>query len=137
MKYMVMVRGTQEDYDAQFGKGAPGGPAWTDEDLQVMYAYMGAINADLAETGEFLDGNGLAEPARIRHVTAGEDGGTVIKDAPYGDTEELMAGYWLLECASLERVTEIAARVTRCPVPEGVPPHPVEIRPVMEDVGEQ
>ncbi|MDQ0932572.1 YciI family protein [Streptomyces turgidiscabies] len=136
MKYLVMVRGTQEDYDAQSGKGAPDGPTWTEEDLQIMYAYMGAINAELAETGEFLDANGLAEPARIRHVSAGRDGGAVITDGPYGETEELMAGYWLLECASLERVTEIAARVTRCPVPEGIPQHPVEIRPVLDGAGD-
>ncbi|ELP64375.1 YciI family protein [Streptomyces turgidiscabies] len=132
MKYLVTVRGTQADYDAQSGRTAGAGPVWTEDDLRAMYAYMGAINADLAGTGEFLDGNGLAEPARIRQVRAGADGGTVITDGPYGDTEVLMAGYWLLECASLERVTEIAARVTRCPVPEGAAEHPVEIRPVMD-----
>ncbi|MGW3646530.1 YciI family protein [Streptomyces sp. NPDC000878] len=137
MKYLVTVRGTQADYDAQNGKAAEDGPVWTEDDIQVMYAYMGAINADLARTGEFLDGNGLAEPARIRQVTAGKDGGAVITDGPYGESEELMAGYWLLECASLDRVTEIAARVTRCPVPDGVPEHPVEIRPVLDDPRDQ
>lgn len=130
MKYLVMVLGTQADYDAQNGKGSADSPVWTEKDLQTMYAYMGAINDDLAETGEFLDANGLAEPKQIRHVSLGKDGSTVITDGPYGETKELMAGYWLLECASLERVTEIAARVTRCPIPEGVPNYPVEIRPV-------
>lgn len=136
MKYLVTVRGTQADYEAQSGRATGGVPAWTEDDLRAMYTYMGAINADLAETGEFLDGNGLAEPVRIRHVTVGEDGGTAITDAPYGDTEELTAGYWLLECESLERVTEIAARVTRCPVPEGAPARPVEIRPVLDGAGD-
>ena len=133
MKYLVTVRGTQADYEAQSGRATDGVPAWTEDDVRVMYTYMGAINADLAESGEFLDGNGLAEPVQIRQVTLGEDGDTAITDAPYSDNEELMAGYWLLECESLERVTEIAARVTRCPVPEGAPAHPVEIRPVLDD----
>lgn len=46
-------------------------------------------------------------------------GQPVITDGPYSETKELLAGYWVLDCASLERVTEIAARVARCPQPAG------------------
>ncbi|WP_405619060.1 YciI family protein [Streptomyces sp. NBC_00076] len=135
-KYMVMVQGTQADYEAMRGKTTEGSPAWNEQDLQAMYAHMGAINEHLSETGELVDAQGLAEPARIRTVTLGEDGKAVITDAPYSETNELMAGYWVVECASLDRVTEIADRVTRCPQPEGAPVHPVVIRPIMDGAGD-
>ncbi|AMW12806.1 YciI family protein [Streptomyces collinus] len=136
MKYLVMVQGTQADYDAMRGKASAHSPAWSEEELQTMFAYMGAINDDLAETGELVDGQGLAEPAQTRHVTLGDDGKAVITDGPYSETKELLAGYWVLECESLERVTEIADRVARCPQPAGAPDYPVVIRPIMDGSGD-
>ncbi len=97
--------------------GSAYSPAWSEQEIQAMYAFMGAVNADLSETGELLDGQGLAEPARTRHVSRDIDGKAVITDGPYGETEELLCGYWVLECESLERVTEIAER-------NGCPPRP-------------
>ncbi|MFD5482187.1 YciI family protein [Streptomyces hawaiiensis] len=136
MKYLVMVQGTQADYEAMRGKASANSPAWSEEELQAMFAYMGAINNDLADTGELVDGQGLAEPAQTRHVTLGDDGKAVITDGPYGETKELLAGYWVLECESLERVTEIADRVARCPQPAGAPDYPVVIRPIMDGSGD-
>ncbi|MFC8146612.1 YciI family protein [Streptomyces paradoxus] len=136
MKYLVMVQGTQADYEAMRGKASERSPAWSEEELQTMFAYMGAINDDLAETGELVDGQGLAEPAQTRHVTLGDDGKAVITDGPYSETKELLAGYWVLECESLERVTEIADRVARCPQPAGAPDYPVVIRPIMDGSGD-
>lgn len=136
MKYLMMVQGTQQDYEAMRGKASENSPAWNEDEIQAMYAHMSAINDDLAETGEFIDAQGLAEPAKIRHVTLGADGKAVITDGPYSETKELMAGYWVLDCASLERVTEIADRVTRCPQPEGAPVYAVVIRPILDGAGD-
>ncbi|MFF5521250.1 YciI family protein [Streptomyces coeruleorubidus] len=136
MKYLVMVQGAQADYEAMRGKPSEGSPAWSEDEIQAMFAYMGAINDDLSETGEFVDGQGLAEPAQTRHVTLGDDGKAVITDGPYSETKELLAGYWVLECESLERVTEIAERVARCPQPAGAPDYPVVIRPIMDGSGD-
>ncbi|MGW7263572.1 YciI family protein [Streptomyces sp. NPDC054842] len=136
MKYLVMVQGTQADYEAMQGKASATSPAWSEQEIQAMYAYMGAISDDLSESGELVDAQGLVEPARTRLVAAGKDGEPVITDGPYGETKEVMAGYWLVECESLDRVTEIAARVTRCPGPEGLTGHPVVIRPVDGGAGD-
>lgn len=136
MKYLVMVQGTQADYEAMRGKASANSPAWSEEELQTMFAYMGAINDDLSESGELVDAQGLAEPAQTRHVTLGDDGKAVITDGPYSETKELLAGYWVLECESLERVTEIAGRVSRCPQPAGAHDHPVVIRPIMDGSGD-
>ncbi|MFJ8232794.1 YciI family protein [Streptomyces sp. NPDC094448] len=132
MKYLVMIQGTQASYDAMAGKPSPGNPAWSEADLAAMFAHMGAIGNDLAETGELVDGNGLAAPAQSRTVLAGPDGKPVITDGPYGETKEVLAGYWVVDCESLERVTEIAARIVACPEPAGSTPVPVVIRPIGE-----
>ena len=136
MKYLVMVQGTQADYEGMRGKASEGSPVWNEQELQAMYAYMGAISDDLSESGELVDAQGLAEPARTRLVTAGTDGAAVVTDGPYSETKELMAGYWVLECESLDRVTGIAARVTRCPGPEGMTNYPVVIRPILDGAGD-
>ncbi|WP_151478182.1 YciI family protein [Streptomyces albicerus] len=136
MKYLVMIQGTQADYEAQSGKGSADMPTWTEQDIQTMYAHMGAINNDLAETGEIVDANGLSEPAKARFVERGPDGKPVITDGPYSETKEVLAGYWVLDCASLERVTEIAARVLECPVPEGTKQYPLVIRPIPDGSGD-
>ncbi|TXL85332.1 YciI family protein [Streptomyces sp. NBC_01725] len=135
MKYLVMVQGSQADYDAMNGKASEHSAAWSEKDLQAMFAFMGEINNDLAESGELVDANGLAAPSQTRLVGADKDGKPVITDGPYGETKELLAGYWVLDCASLERVTEIAARVATCPQPEGVPVYPVVIRPIPDGPG--
>ncbi|MFF3326052.1 YciI family protein [Streptomyces sp. NPDC002889] len=136
MKYLVMVQGTQADYEAMRGKASEHSPAWSEKDMQAMFSFMQSVNDDLAESGELVDGQGLAEPALTRYVTADKDGRPVITDGPYGETKELLAGYWVLDCASLDRVTEIAARVARCPVPEGSPDYPVVIRPILDSGGD-
>ncbi|MFE6284595.1 YciI family protein [Streptomyces sp. NPDC057877] len=136
MKYLVMVQGTQADYHAMTGKGSETSPAWSEKDIQTMFEFMSAISNDLAESGELVDAQGLTEPAKARHVSLDADGRTVITDGPYGETKELLAGYWVLECESLERVTEIAARVARCPQPAGAPEYPVVIRPIADGSGD-
>ncbi|MFH8290205.1 YciI family protein [Streptomyces sp. NPDC018059] len=135
MKYLVMVQGSQADYEAMAGKPSENSPVWSEQELQAMFAFMNEINNDLAESGELIDAQGLTEPAQARFVSAGKDGRPVITDGPYGETKEVLAGYWLLECESLERVTEIAERITRCPGPEGLVEPPVVIRPVQEAGG--
>ncbi|MFE6196293.1 YciI family protein [Streptomyces sp. NPDC057838] len=132
MRYLVLVEGSQADYDALRGKGSADSAAWSEEDLRAMSAHMAALGDDLAGSGELVDAQGLAEPARSRHVTLGADGKAVIADGPYGVTDVLPAGYWVLECASLERVTEIAERIARCPQPAGAPDRPVVIRPIVD-----
>ena len=136
MKYLVMLQGTQADYEAMRGKASANSPAWSEQEIQAMYAFMSAINDDLAESGEMVDGQGLAEPAKVRHVGLGTDGKAVITDGPYSETKELLAGYWVLDCASLERVTEIAERIARCPQPAGAPEYPVVIRPILDGAGD-
>ncbi|MFE5512733.1 YciI family protein [Streptomyces sp. NPDC056529] len=132
MKYLVTVQGSQADYEAMAGRGSPGSPAWDRAGMQAMFDHMNAVDEELAANGELLDAQGLAAPSTARFVTVDDDGNAVVTDDPYAAAEGVVAGYWLLECASLERVTEIAARVARCPAPAGSPVYPVIVRQVDE-----
>jgi hypothetical protein len=84
-------------------------PAMTPEELAGMHAHMEALHKDLAESGELVDAQGLTAPAHARRVTL-NGGSPVVTDGPYPETAELLAGYTIVDCASFDRATEIAAR---------------------------
>jgi len=135
MKYMIMLYGSQRDYDAMAGR-ATGGPEWTPELLQGMYAFMGAWNRELMDSGEFVDGQGLTDPVHTRRVEPGPDGKPVITDGPYAETAEVLAGYNIVDCVSFDRALELAARILECPGPEGQGGMYVDVRPIASGGGD-
>jgi hypothetical protein len=47
------------------------------------------------------------------------------------------AGYWIVECDSFDRATEIAGRLAECPAPERVRANAyADVRPIMESAAE-
>lgn len=137
MKYMLMVLGKQSDYDAMAGKASSDSPAWSEADLKAMFDHMQALNDELAESGEWVDGQGLAEPRQARLVTAGPDGAPVVSDGPYGEAKEVLAGYWIVDVPDFARAAEIAARAYACPLPEGAPNYPVVVHPLGSASGDE
>lgn len=138
MKYMLMILGSQADYDAMSGTPSPGAPAWSEDELKAMFQHMGALNDDLAESGELVDAQGLGEPSQSRLVTTDADGRPVVSDGPYGETKEVLAGYWVVDCATPERAYEIAARAYACPVPAGTATAPpVVVHPIQDGPPDQ
>lgn len=135
MKYMILTYASQQDYDGMAGKDT-GKPAWTAEDFAAMGAFMEKFNNDLAESGELVETRGLAAPVLTRRLGS-KDGAAVVTDGPYAETQEVLAGYWIVECESFDRATEIAARLADTPAPEFVRATAyADIRPVIEGRGE-
>jgi len=66
----------------------------------------------------------LAEPQLARRVSV-QDGRTVSSDGPFAEVKEHLAGIYLVECDSMERAVEIAARIPEATVAQ------IEVRPVM------
>jgi hypothetical protein len=130
MKYLIMVQGSQAGYDQMSGQSKDGN-TWSPEELGAMFAHMGALNNDLAESGEFVDAQGLAEPNQARLVTS-KDGVPVVSDGPYGETKEVVAGFWIVDVKDIDRATEIAARAFECPIPSWAPTSPIVIRQIQE-----
>jgi hypothetical protein len=116
MKYMILVYASQRDYDGMAGK-AGGQPAWSAEEFAAMGAFMESFNARLSESGELVETRGLAAPVHTRRVQL-HDGVPVVTDGPYAEAQEVLAGYWVVECDSFDRATEVAARLSACPGPE-------------------
>ena len=84
-----------------------------------------ALTAELAESGELVASEGLADPALAKRVTVA-GGQTMISDGPFAEAKEHLAGFLLVDCDGEDRALEIAARV-----PDAVWGL-VEVRPVLD-----
>jgi hypothetical protein len=131
VKYMILTYGSQQDYDAMAGK-ATGKPAWSAEDFAAMGAFMESFTKELVSSGELVETRGLTAPVHTRRLQLRE-GVPVVTDGPYAETQEVLAGYWVVECDSFDRATEIAARLASCPAPDDVAATAVaDVRPVAD-----
>jgi hypothetical protein len=76
-------------------------------------------------------GEGLHPSSKGARVVFSKNGTSVV-DGPFAETKELIAGFWLWECASLDEAIEWAKK---CPfTPEGGEDDPhLEIRQVFSD----
>ena len=132
MKYMILLYGSQQDYDALTGKQVPGKPAWGAQDFAAMGAFMAEFTNGLAEAGELVETRGLTAPVHARRIVL-TDGVPVVTDGPYAETQEVLAGYWVVDCESFDRATQIAARLSNCPGPAGAAANAViDVRPVAD-----
>ncbi|MFD0742547.1 YciI family protein [Phytohabitans flavus] len=135
---MIMLMGSQQDYDMITGKQVGDAPAWTPEEIGAMHEFMGKWNGELVESGEFVDARGLTAPVLARRVRV-QDGVPVVTDGPYAETQEVLAGYTIVECESFDRATEIAAKLAQTPHPEHAQPRNewyVDIRPIVDGFDE-
>ena len=125
MKVLVFVKATPNSE-----KGLPP----TDE-MQAMFAKMGAFNEALVKAGIMQEADGLKPSSAAKRIKFSDSGATSVIDGPFAETKELVAGYWVWKVKSLDEAIEWAKR---CPNPmpgeEGV----LEIRPTyeLEDFGE-
>ncbi len=120
MKFMVMVKATA---DSEAGKMPS---------TELLTA-MGKFNEELVKAGVMLAGEGLHPTSKGKRVRFSGASRTVI-DGPFTETRELISGFWIWQCKSMEEAVEW---VKRCPNPMPVESD-IEIRQVFapEDFGE-
>jgi hypothetical protein len=89
---------------------------------------MGKFNEELVKAGVMLAGEGLRPTSHGKRVKF--SGGTpTVKDGPFTESKELIAGFWLWQVKSLEEAIEWVKRSPNCsPTGEGE----VEIRQIFE-----
>jgi hypothetical protein len=131
---MILLYGSQQDYDAMSGHAAER-PTWTPQEFAAMGAFMHAFNQRLVETGELVETRGLTAPVHARRIQL-RNGVPVITDGPYAETQEVLAGYWILDCGSFDRATDIAAELSSCPGPAYASNSVIDVRPVAESMNE-
>jgi hypothetical protein len=117
MKYLILIysnptsRKLWESFsEAQRGAG--------------LSVYAG-LREDLEASGEMIVSEALADGSLTKRVLV-QDGQTMVTDGPFPEVKEQLAGFFLIECESMDRALEHAARVPEARF--GL----VEVRPVMD-----
>ena len=120
MRFMVIVKATK---DSEAGVMPS----------EQLLRDMGNFNEELVKAGVMLAGDGLAPSSKGARVRFSGDKRTVI-DGPFAETKELIAGYWIWKCSSLQEAIDW---VKRCPHPHPGGETEIEIRQIFspEDFG--
>ena len=113
MKHMLLIHGDQKGWNAL--------ASWSKEDFKRMVEFMRSLDAELRDSGELLELNGLRGPSGVRTVRAQADGKPLVRDGLRTGAEDFLAGYWVVDVASPERAVEIATRISATPGPGGAP----------------
>jgi hypothetical protein len=117
VKYLILIYGNPESRAIWEG--------FSDAERAEGYAVYAALKEELVASGELIVTEALARPSLGKRVSVRE-GNTMTTDGPFAEAKELLAGFFLLECESMERALELAARVPEAEL--GL----VEVRPVLD-----
>jgi hypothetical protein len=66
---------------------------------------MGSYNEELVKAGVMLAGDGLRPSSKGARVRFQGKNRTVV-DGPFAETKELVAGFWIWKCASLQEAID-------------------------------
>ena len=117
MKYLILIYSNAESRKIWEG--------FSDAQRAEGYRYYAGLNEDLTASGEMIVSEALADPSLAKRVSVRE-GQTMTTDGPFAEVKEHLAGFYLLECESMERAVEHAARIPEAEM--GL----VEVRPVLD-----
>jgi hypothetical protein len=115
VKYMLLIYGNEELWSS-----------FPQEDFAKVVAETDALQQELRESGEFIGAWGVADQVNAKTVKL-EDGVPVVTDGPYLEAKEYLGSFDIVDCESLERALEIAARVPFARYGS------VEVRPLMHE----
>lgn len=102
MRFMVMIKASP---DTEMGV----------EPQEGLLLAMGKYNEELVKAGIMVDGAGLMPTARGARVEV-KDGKPLVTDGPFVEIKEVIAGFWIWNCASL---AEAIDWVAKCPIAHG------------------
>jgi hypothetical protein len=98
MKYMLLIYNRPGFVDGL-----------SEQERTELFAEVGAIMAELGESGELIGGQALADPSTAQTVRL-LGGQPAVTDGPFLESKEQFAGYVAVDCESPQRAAEIAAR---------------------------
>ena len=100
MRFMILVKATAD---------SEAGIMPTEQE----FAAMGQFNEELVKAGVMEAGEGLHPSSKGARVQFSGKNRRVV-DGPFAETKELVAGFWIWKCASLQEAIDW---VKRCPNP--------------------
>jgi hypothetical protein len=114
MKFIILGHAT---------KDTEAGVLPTGEEIGKMIAFQ----EELVKAGVLVAGEGLLPSSKGARLTFGKDGKTSLKNGPFTESKELIAGFSIIQVKSLD---EAIAWMSRMPSPEG---STLEIRQLFTD----
>jgi hypothetical protein len=117
MKFLVLIYGNPESRAVW--------DSLTDEQKREGMTGYTALNEALAASGELVASESLGDPAATKQVLV-RDNQVMTTDGPFAEVKEQLAGFYLLDCETVERAVEIVAEIPEAPFSI------VEIRPVRD-----
>jgi hypothetical protein len=113
MKYLLIITMNPQVWDAL-----------SEEEHNEVFTAHDRFQTEIVRPGELLSSVALADPSNTKTVRVRDDVPS-ITDGPYVEAKEFLAGYYLVECDSLERATELAAAIPDARI-TGIEVRPVE-----------
>jgi hypothetical protein len=98
-----------------------------EEQAAVMDAHD-EFQKPIRESGELVGFAALADPSNTKTVRVRDDVAAVT-DGPYVEAKEFLAGFYVVDCETVERANELAAMLPDARFTA------VEVRPVMDEAG--
>ena len=92
---------------------------WAPEEVEAHIQYMSDFATRLEGTGEFVDGQALS-PDGVWVRYDGE-GRPPVTGGPFAETEDLIAGWMVIDVDSYERAIELAGELSAAPGSKGQP----------------
>jgi len=120
MKYMILIHSNEHSLDLW--------AKMSDEERENFGRGHLRLTEEMAAAGELIVSEGLADPELAKWVSV-RDGETFASDGPFAEVKEHLAGFYLLDCDSMERAIEWAAKV-----PDALN-REVEVRPILDMSG--
>jgi len=117
MKYLLLIYNNPATYEAM-----------SEGERNELFGEVERIMDELRKSGEFVGGQGLADPSQTKTVRV-RDGVPAVTDGPYVEAKEQMGGYVIVDCDSTERAVEIAATWPDTHY------FALEVRPIMHTAG--
>jgi hypothetical protein len=119
MKYLLSIYTNPANWEAL-----------SPSERDTMMSEYFAFTQEITESGEFLDGDQLADHNTAQTVRV-RAGGTQVVDGPFAESKEHLAGFYLVECDSPKRAAELAAKIPDARY------NAIEVRALLDNGGQE
>jgi hypothetical protein len=100
----------------------------SEDERNAIFSAHDEFQKPLRDSGELIGFAALADPSTSTTVRV-RDGALSATDGPYVEVKEFLAGYYAVDCETLERAVELAGQIPDARYTG------IEVRPVMEASG--
>jgi hypothetical protein len=113
MQYILLIYHNEEQVAAM-----------SEKEMGALYKAYGTFTQGIVKSGHFKAGDPL-QPVATATTVRVRNGKNLLTDGPFAETNEQLAGYYVVEAGNLDEATAIAARIPTAKHGS------VEVRPIM------